>query len=51
MRRMYPGFSETYYGYRTFSDMLESVADLGLLKLDHDQERGNYKVSLAADQK
>jgi len=50
MRRLYPGFTETYYGYRTFSDMLESVADMGLLKLDHDQERGNYKVSLAADE-
>ena len=46
MRRMYPGFNETYYGYRTFSDMLEAVADMGLLKVDHDQERGNYKVSL-----
>ena len=51
MRRLYPGFNETYYGYRTFSDMLESVAEMGLLKLDHDQERGNYKVSLGADQK
>jgi len=51
MRRMYPGFNETYYGYRSFSDMLESVAAMGLLKLDHDQERGNYKVSLTADQK
>jgi uncharacterized protein (TIGR00288 family) len=47
MRRMYPGFNESYYGYRTFSDMLESVADMGLLKLDFDQERGNYKVRLA----
>ena len=51
MRRLYPGFNETYYGYRSFSDMLESVAEMGLLKLDHDQERGNYKVSLAGDQK
>ena len=49
MRRMYPGFNETYYGYRTFSEMLEAVADMGLLKVDHDQERGNYKVSLAAE--
>lgn len=49
MRRLYPGFNETYYGYRTFSEMLESVAEMGLLKVEHDQERGNYKVSLAAD--
>lgn len=49
MRRMYPGFNETYYGYRTFSEMLEAVADMGLLKVEHDQERGNYKVSLVAE--
>jgi hypothetical protein len=49
MRRLYPGFNETYYGYRSFSDMLESVADMGLLTLVHDQERGNYKVSLTAE--
>jgi len=49
MRRMYPGFNEGYYGYRTFSDMLEAVAEMGLLKLDFDQERGNYKVRLAGD--
>ena len=49
MRRMYPGFNEGYYGYRGFSDMLEAVADMGLLKLDFDQERGNYKVRLAGD--
>ncbi len=49
MRRMYPGFNETYYGYRSFSEMLEAVAEMGLLKVDHDQERGNYKVSLAAE--
>jgi hypothetical protein len=49
MRRMYPGFNETYYGYRTFSEMLEAVADMGLLNVEHDQERGNYKVSLVAE--
>ena len=49
MRRLYPGFNEAYYGYRSFSDMLESVADMGLLTLVHDQERGNYKVSLTVE--
>jgi hypothetical protein len=29
--------------------MLEAVADMGLLKVEHDQERGNYKVRLVAD--
>ena len=47
IRRVHPGFSESHYGYRTFSDLLEDVADRGLIRLEHDQERGNYKVRLA----
>ena len=47
MRRVHPGFNESYYGYRTFSDLLEDVAERGLIRLEHDQERGNYKVRLA----
>ena len=47
IRRVHPGFSESHYGYRTFSDLLEDVADRGLIKLEHDQERGNYKVRLS----
>lgn len=44
MRRVHPGFTESHYGYRTFSDLLEDVAERGLIRLEHDQERGNYKV-------
>jgi len=47
MRRVHPGFNESYYGYRTFSDVLEDAAEAGLLELELDQERGNYKVRLA----
>ena len=49
MRRVHPGFNESYYGYRSFSDLLEGVAEMGLLVVEHDQERGNYKVRLADD--
>ena len=49
IRRVHPGFNESHYGYRTFSDLLEDVADRGLIKLEHDQVRGNYKVRLAGD--
>lgn len=49
IRRVHPGFNESRYGYRTFSDLLEDTADRGLIKLEHDQERGNYKVRLAKD--
>ena len=44
MRRVHPGFNESHYGYRAFSDLLEDVAERGLIQLEHDQERGNYKV-------
>ena len=49
MRRVDPGFNESHYGYRAFSDLLEDVAERGLIKLEHDQERGNYKVRVATE--
>ena len=47
VRRVYPGFNESYYGYRSFSDLLEDVAKEGLIKLELDEQRGNYRVSSA----
>ena len=44
IRRVFPGFSEGYYGYDSFSDMLEDIENLGLIDLDYDETRGNYKV-------
>lgn len=44
VRRVYPGFNETAYGYRSFSELLEDAAKQGLLDLEFDKERGNYKV-------
>lgn len=49
MRRVYPGFNESAFGYRSFSELLKDAANLGLIKLEHDLERGNYKVSLKED--
>ncbi len=46
IRRVYPDFNEAYYGYRTFSDLLEDAQSRGLIDLDHDEARGNYKVGL-----
>jgi uncharacterized protein (TIGR00288 family) len=46
IRRVYPDFNEGYYGYRTFSDLLEDVQAMGLIELEHDEQRGNYKVRL-----
>jgi uncharacterized protein (TIGR00288 family) len=44
IRRVYPGFNEGYYGYGSFSDLLEDIKTRGLIHLDYDQSRGNYKV-------
>jgi uncharacterized protein (TIGR00288 family) len=46
IRRVYPGFNEGYYGYRSFSDLLEEIKAKGLIELDYDNSRGNYKVRL-----
>ena len=44
IRRVYPGFSESYYGYGSFSDLLEDIKAKGLIELEYDESRGNYKV-------
>jgi uncharacterized protein (TIGR00288 family) len=44
IRRVYPGFNEGYYGYRSFSDLLEDVKARGLIDLEYDEARGNYIV-------
>lgn len=44
LRRVHPGFDETYYGYRSFSEMLEDAAANELLEIEYDKQRGNYKV-------
>ncbi|MHC5004803.1 MAG: NYN domain-containing protein, partial [Planctomycetota bacterium] len=46
IRRVYPGFNESYYGYRSFSELLEAVEDAGLIELDYDESRGNYVVTV-----
>jgi uncharacterized protein (TIGR00288 family) len=46
LRRVNPGFSESYYGYRNFADLLEDAEELGLVELEFDEERGNYQVRL-----
>ena len=49
IRRVYPDFNEGYYGYRNFSDLLEEAKAQGLIDLEHDDTRGNYKVRLQKD--
>jgi uncharacterized protein (TIGR00288 family) len=44
IRRVHPGFNEEYYGYGNFSDLLEDIKAKGLIELEYDDSRGNYKV-------
>ena len=45
LRRVHPGFSETYYGYRGFPDLMKDIESRGLITVEYDSERGNYKVT------
>jgi uncharacterized protein (TIGR00288 family) len=47
LKRVYPGFNESYYGYRTFTELLEDAAKQGVIELEHDPQRGNYRVRSA----
>jgi uncharacterized protein (TIGR00288 family) len=46
IRRVHPGFSESYLGFNTFADVLKYAEEQGYVDLDYDSNRGNYKVSL-----
>jgi uncharacterized protein (TIGR00288 family) len=42
LKRRNPGFNETYYGYRAFSDLLEEAGEKGLIRLEPDEKSGGY---------
>ncbi len=44
LKRRNPGFNESYYGFRTFSDLLEEAQTRRLLSLEADQKSGGYIV-------
>jgi len=44
LKRRKPGFTETYYGYRSFSELLEEARDQGRITLERDQKSGGYVV-------
>lgn len=46
MRRVHPGFDEGYYGYRSFAELLKDAEGRGLIGLEKEEGRRNYKVSL-----
>ena len=49
VRRVYPGFNEGYYGYSSFSELLQDIAAKGLIELEYDESRGNYQIRRKKD--
>jgi uncharacterized protein (TIGR00288 family) len=45
IKRKKPSFNETYYGYRTFSELLEDAQKHALLELDTDKRSRTYVVT------
>jgi uncharacterized LabA/DUF88 family protein len=45
MQRKQPYFNESYYGYKSFSELLEDAERLGLLSMKKDVKSGGYIVS------
>lgn len=44
LKRRRPGFNESYYGVRSFSDLLEEAERRGLLSLSLDERSGGYVI-------
>ena len=45
MKRKKPSFNETYYGYKSFSELLQDAERAGLLTMKKDVKSGGYVVS------
>jgi hypothetical protein len=48
LKRRSPGFNESYYGFRAFSDLLEEAQKRGLLSIERDEKSGGHIIRRAA---
>ena len=46
LKRRKPGFTESYYGFRTFGQLIEYGQSCGLLELEKDERSGGYIIHL-----
>ena len=44
LKRRKPGFSESYYGFRSFGDLLEEAGKDGILQLEKDERSGGFII-------
>ena len=48
LKRRKPGFNESYYGFKAFSDLLEELQNRKLLALERDDKSGGYLIRPAS---
>ena len=46
LKRRKPGFNESYYGFKSFSELLEEAQSRKLLELQRDEKSGGYIVRM-----
>jgi uncharacterized protein (TIGR00288 family) len=44
LKRRKPGFSEAYYGFKSFGELLEQAEAKGILELERDQKSGGFII-------
>ena len=44
LKRRKPGFSESYYGFRSFGQLLEEAGAQGILELERDEKSGGFII-------
>ncbi|MEO7742865.1 MAG: NYN domain-containing protein [Usitatibacter sp.] len=49
LKRRKPGFNESYYGFRSFNELLEEARARNLVTLARDEKSGGYAVQAAED--
>ncbi len=50
LKRRQPGFSESYFGFKSFGQLLEEAQSLGMFKLELDEKSGGYVVKPGAEE-
>jgi hypothetical protein len=48
MQRWRPGFNESFYGYRSFRELMEDAQRNKLVVLARDEKSGQYTIRLSA---
>ncbi|MGH7304429.1 MAG: OST-HTH/LOTUS domain-containing protein, partial [Candidatus Rokuibacteriota bacterium] len=50
MIRKNPAFNETYYGFSTFSKLLEDAAKQKIVTLERDEKSGTYVITALSEE-